>query len=103
MSEGDLVELERRFLIRKNKIGPESLLPDFRQWLKLSVRFITKDHAIRDIKDRMRRYILIGEFEKAGIEIASATIEIVGLPPIHATSNPSPHDLRRHGSSYASR
>ena len=48
-------------------------------WLELSLRFIAKDHDIRDIKDQMSRDIL-DEFDKAGIEIASATLDIVGMP-----------------------
>ena len=50
-------------------------------WLELAVRFVVKEHGIRDMKDAMSRDILKG-FDEAGIGIASATYDIVGLPPI---------------------
>jgi small-conductance mechanosensitive channel len=51
-------------------------------WLELTVRFIVREHAIRDIKDAISRDI-IEAFDQAGIGIASSTFDIVGLPPIH--------------------
>ena len=36
---------------------------------------------MRNLKDRMSRQIL-DRFEEAGVSIASATYDIVGLPPI---------------------
>jgi hypothetical protein len=44
-----------------------------------SVRFITEDHGIRNLKDAMSREIL-DEFDRAKISIASATYEVLGLP-----------------------
>jgi hypothetical protein len=45
------------------------------------VRFIAKDHGIRDLKDAMSRDILKA-LDDAGIGVASATFEIVGLPSL---------------------
>ena len=50
-------------------------------WLELTVRFVAEDRGIRDLKDAMSRDILAA-LDEAGIGIASATFEIVGLPPI---------------------
>jgi small-conductance mechanosensitive channel len=50
-------------------------------WLELTVRFIAPPHGVRAIKDAMSRDVLAG-LDKAGIGIASATYDIVGLPPI---------------------
>ena len=50
-------------------------------WLELTVRFLLETHRIRVAKDAMNRYI-IGEFDKAGIGIASSTYDIVGFPNI---------------------
>ncbi|HJS85805.1 MAG TPA: mechanosensitive ion channel family protein, partial [Acetobacteraceae bacterium] len=50
-------------------------------WLELTVRFVTNAHDTRRVKDLMSRHI-IEAFDTAGIEVASATYDIVGLPPI---------------------
>lgn len=43
------------------------------------MRFITPDHGIRNINEAVSRDVLT-ESGGAGIEIASATYEIVGVP-----------------------
>lgn len=50
-------------------------------WLELGLRFIVPDRGIREIKDAMSREIITA-FDAAGIGIASATYDIVGLPPV---------------------
>ena len=50
-------------------------------WMELTVRFIVGTHQIRGAKDAMTRHI-IGKLDGAGIGIASATYDIVGLPPL---------------------
>jgi hypothetical protein len=56
-------------------------------WLEMTVRFIAEDHGVRDLKDAMTREILPA-LEKAKIGIASATFEIVGLPPLRVERVP---------------
>lgn len=82
LSESDLAELQRRYMIKPLDSLPRVYYRITDNWLELSVRFITKDHEIREIKDCMSRDIL-HEFDKAGLEIASATLEIVGMPSAH--------------------
>ena len=50
-------------------------------WIEMAVRFISRTHGIRELKDAMSRDILEA-FDKEGIGIASGTYEIVGMPPI---------------------
>jgi hypothetical protein len=50
-------------------------------WLELTVRFVVGEHGIRPVKDAIARAVL-QKFEQASIEIASATYEIVGVPPL---------------------
>jgi hypothetical protein len=42
---------------------------------------VVKTHGVRDVKDAMARDLL-AELDAAGIGIASATFEVVGLPPL---------------------
>jgi len=50
-------------------------------WVELSVRFVTLDHATREVKDAIYRELL-DRFDEAGIKIASTTFDIVGLPNV---------------------
>lgn len=81
LSQDALAELQRRYFMRPADIRPRVYYRLTDNWLELTLRFITYDHAIRDLKDAMSRDILQA-FEEAGIDIASATFEIVGLPPL---------------------
>lgn len=50
-------------------------------WLELTVRFLTGVYGIRDVKDEMSREVLAG-LDAVGIGLASATVEVVGLPAL---------------------
>jgi len=50
-------------------------------WLEMSVRFVVPDHRIREIKDQISRRIL-QDFDAAGLEIASAAVDITSVPPL---------------------
>lgn len=50
-------------------------------WLELSLRFLVAERGVRTVKDAISREILTG-LDAAGIGIASATYDIVGLPPV---------------------
>lgn len=41
-------------------------------------------YGVRDVKDQMARELLT-ELDEAGIGLASATFEVVGLPPLRVT------------------
>ena len=57
-------------------------------WIELSMRFLSREHGSREIKDAMSREIL-SEFEAAGLSIASSTFGIVSIPPIRVTTLPA--------------
>jgi len=54
-------------------------IPAKNSWM--SVRLIVREHDIREVKDAISREILKG-YGQAGIEIASNTIDVVGMPPL---------------------
>ena len=58
-------------------------------WLELAVRFVVADRGIREVKDAMSREIIEG-FDAAGIGIASATYDIVGLPTVRVRREKDP-------------
>ena len=81
LSAEAIQEMQRRYLLKPADIRPRVYYRLTDNWLELTVRFIAKDHGIREQKDAMSREILQA-MNEAGIGIASATLEIVGLPPL---------------------
>ena len=81
LGEKALADLKRRFFIMPSDLEPRVFVRLTDNWVELTVRFITTDHGIRDVKDRMGREILQG-FNQAGIGVASSTYDIVGMPPL---------------------
>jgi small-conductance mechanosensitive channel len=73
--------MQRRYFLKPTEIGPRVYVRLTDNWLELTVRFIVRDCGIREVKDALSRDILQG-LEQNGIELASATFEIVGLPPL---------------------
>jgi small-conductance mechanosensitive channel len=76
-----LDRMQRNFHLPSTSLEPKVyyLLTD--NWLELTVRFIVREHGIRELKDAISRDILSG-FDEAGISIASTTMDIVGFPPL---------------------
>jgi small-conductance mechanosensitive channel len=74
--------LRARFLIAESaSLEPRVYLRLTDNWVELAVRFVAPVHGVRSIKDAMSREILTA-FEAAGLEVASATYEITGVPPL---------------------
>lgn len=81
LSQQSLSEMRKRYFIRTAEVWPKVYIAITDNWLELTVRFIVDDHGIREVKDKMSREILDG-LTSAGIEVASATMQIVGIPPL---------------------
>ncbi len=94
LGERELKELEDRYAVKRSDLHPKVYLRMTDNWVELTVRFIAKDHGVRDLKDAMTRDILVA-MDAAGIGVASATFEVVGLPPLRVEREPSRHRLRR--------
>ena len=58
-------------------------------WLEMSLRFLVRARGVREVKDRISRQVL-GELGAAGIGLASATYNIVGLPEIRVAPAQAP-------------
>jgi small-conductance mechanosensitive channel len=81
VGEAALAAMERRYVVTRAELGPRVFVRLTDNWIELAVRFLVTDHGVRQVKDAMSRDILT-RFAEAGISIASATSEIVGLPPL---------------------
>ena len=87
MAKPHLQALEDRFQLEPIDIAPRVYWRLTANWAELTVRFLVKDHDIRGLKDRMSRKV-IAELDEAGIGIASATYDIVGMPPLQVAMQP---------------
>jgi small-conductance mechanosensitive channel len=92
-SEAALHQLERRYSVRQQDLEPRVFWRMTDNWLEMSLRFISHPDGVRDLKDKLTRSILSG-LERAGIQIASGTYEIVGMPKldVHLSSPPPERD-----------
>jgi small-conductance mechanosensitive channel len=72
---------ERYRMVRETELEPRVYQRLTDNWVELSLRFVVEADAVRVVKDAMSRDILAA-LEEAGIGIASATFEIVGVPPL---------------------
>jgi small-conductance mechanosensitive channel len=88
VAEEDLKELRRRYFVDSVNLEPRTYIRLTDNWLEMSVRFVTRTRGTRELKDKMSREILAA-LDAAGIGLASATYEIVGLPPLKIETEPA--------------
>jgi len=81
-------DLKDRFGIEPLDLEPRVFFRMTDNWLELTIRFAVPTHGIRHVKDAMSRDI-VSAFEQAGIEVASATYDIVGFPAIEVRTAPA--------------
>ncbi|MEP6809636.1 MAG: mechanosensitive ion channel domain-containing protein [Chthoniobacterales bacterium] len=79
--------LKRIYGVERIDLDPTVFYRITDNWLELTVRFVANAYGIRTLKDKMSRDILKA-LDAAGIGIASATYDIVGLPPIRIEQTP---------------
>jgi hypothetical protein len=79
-----LDHIRRQYLVNFEDLAPRVFYRLTDNWLELTVRFLVSAHGVREVKDAMSREILAA-FDAAKIGIASATFEIVGLPPLQVS------------------
>jgi small-conductance mechanosensitive channel len=92
IGEEAVAELERRYAMKRSALKPRVFWRITDNWLELTVRFIAEDHGVRELKDAMAREILAA-LDQANIGIASATFEIVGLPPLRIQERTGNHSV----------
>ncbi|WP_051048207.1 mechanosensitive ion channel family protein [Rhodococcus sp. AW25M09] len=88
--------MRTRYALAPTSLNPSVYWRITDNWVELSLRFLVPHRGVRAIKDLMTRDILAG-LDEAGIGIASATNDIVGIPDIKivdAREHPDVHRSR---------
>jgi small-conductance mechanosensitive channel len=93
IGEKDLEELHRRYFTKRADVHPRVYYRLTDNWIEMTLRFLTRSHGVRDLKDAMSREI-IDALDQAKIGIASSTYDIVGLPPVKVRLDSTPNDHR---------
>ena len=81
LGEDHLRHMQDQYALQIQDLDPRVFYRLTDNWLELVVRFVVKEHGVRDVKDAISRDLLAA-LDEAGIGIASATFDIVGLPPV---------------------
>jgi small-conductance mechanosensitive channel len=88
MSQEALRLMRDRYFLHAADLTPKVYYRITNNWLELTVRFVVREHGIRDLKDAVSRDILQA-FDAAGIGIATTTYNIVGFPALSIESGVS--------------
>lgn len=86
-ADASIRDLARRHAIEPQPVRPRVYYRLTDNWLELTVRFVAPVRGVRELKDELSREML-RELDKAGIGLASATYDIVGLPPVQMIVRP---------------
>lgn len=89
MSQEALRILCDRYFLHSYDLTPKVYYRITNNWLELTVRFVVREHAIRDLKDAVTRDLLKA-FDAAGIGIATTTYNVVGFPPLQIKNDVRP-------------
>ena len=81
LSGEQLAELQRRYILHDSNVEPRVYFRMTDNWVELTLRFVVREHGIREVKDKITREVLDG-LEAAGIQVASATFEVTSLPAL---------------------
>lgn len=80
LGQAALQEMRRRYIMQTSDIAPRVYVRLTDNWIELTARFIAREHGVREQKDRIGRQIL-QEIERAGIGVASTTLQLVPGEP----------------------
>lgn len=86
-AEAALAHMRSRYAMADASLDPAVYWRITDNWLELSLRFLVPHRGVREIKDAISRDVLTA-LDAAGIGIASATYDIVGLPPVRLSTDP---------------
>ncbi len=91
MSQEALRVMRDRYFLHSTDLTPKVFYRITNNWLELTVRFVVREHGIRDIKDAVSRDILKA-FDAADISIATTAYNIVGFPPLRIENGVRPQE-----------
>ncbi|MCW4009773.1 MAG: mechanosensitive ion channel family protein [Candidatus Bathyarchaeota archaeon] len=87
-AQKNMTQIEEKYYVTKRSLQPAIFVSLTDNWITFDIRYITEVWQRRVLHDKLSRLIL-SEIEKAEkVKIASATMEIVGFPPVKLKKEP---------------
>jgi small-conductance mechanosensitive channel len=87
-AEKNMTQIEEKYYFTKRSLQPAIFVSLTDNWITFEVRYITEVWQRRVLHDKISRLIL-SEIEKSEkVKIASATVDIVGFPPVKLKKEP---------------
>ncbi len=93
-SRAALEDMRRRYFEVDAETQPQVYYRLTDNWVELTVRFVCEADRVRAVKDAISRELLAA-LHDAGIAVASATFEVVGVPPLDLHVQRWPDESRR--------
>jgi len=81
-AQADLQALMKRYPIRETSVAPHLYTVMTDNWIELTLRYVVDARERRRVTGQLHQELLQRFEEEPDITVASATFEIVGLPPI---------------------
>lgn len=75
MGESALEEMRRRYFMPSAEVKPRVYVRLTDNWVELTLRFIAREHGVREIKDELSRELL-KRFQEEGLVVASTTLQV---------------------------
>jgi small-conductance mechanosensitive channel len=79
-AQAELHDMVRRYLVHDTPVEPALYVVMTDNWIEMTLRYIVEARERRTVKGQLHQELLQHFEAEAGITVASATFEIVGLP-----------------------
>lgn len=81
-ARAELGEMVKTYLVHETPVEPLLYIVMTDNWIEMTLRYIVEARRRREVSGQLHRELLQHFEEEADITVASATIEIVGFPPL---------------------
>lgn len=81
-AETDLQELARRYPLFRESVAPQLYIVMTDNWIEMTLRYVVDARERRKVTGQLHHELLQHFEAEPAISIASATFEVVGLPPL---------------------
>jgi small-conductance mechanosensitive channel len=81
-AQAELYALAQRYPVHQSAVEPTLYVVMTDNWIEMTLRYVVEAYQRRQVKDQLHRELWQRFESESGITVASATVEIVGFPPL---------------------